>query len=179
MRFLTTLGGIAIVCFGVMSVLGKGFSGARLFQRNPSATLCGSFIFGATMSLGWTACVGPILAGVLVLAATEEGVWRGVGLLFVYALGLGLPLIFLSLIFKGLDKDGIFWRFLKGKGWEVKVFGREFLLHSTSVISGLLFILLGGLMVTGYLAYMNRLIPLKAQVWFADAEEWLTGFFKK
>lgn len=178
MRFLTTLGGIAIICFGIMSILGKGFSGARIFQRNPSTTLGGSFIFGATMALGWTACVGPILAGVLVLAATEEGVWRGVGLLFVYALGLGLPLIFLSLIFKGLDKDGIFWRFLKGKGWEVKAFGREFLLHSTSIISGLLFVLLGGLMATGYLAYMNRVIPLKAQVWFADAEEWLTGLFR-
>jgi len=177
-RPLTTIGGIAIICFGLMSILGKGFSGAKVFQRSPSATLGGSLIFGATMAIGWTACVGPILAGVLVLASTAEGFWRGVGLLFTYAMGLGLPLISLSLIFQGLSKDGLFWRFLRGKGWEVKVFGRELLIHSTSLISGLLFILLGTLMATGYLASLNRLIPLKAQVWFAGIEEWLTGIFK-
>ncbi|MBI5287135.1 MAG: hypothetical protein HY878_06055 [Deltaproteobacteria bacterium] len=175
---LRVIGGIALVCFGIMSMLGKGFSGAPIFQRHVSTTFLGSFVFGMAMAIGWSACVGPILAGILVLAASSEGLWRGVGLLFVYALGLGLPLISLSLVFHGLNKEGLFWRFLKGKGWEVKAFGRGFLIHSTSLISGLLFTLLGLLMVTGYLAALNRLIPLQAQVWFAGAEEWLAGVFK-
>ncbi|MBI5892520.1 MAG: sulfite exporter TauE/SafE family protein [Deltaproteobacteria bacterium] len=175
---ITTVGGILIIIFGFMSLIGKGFSGARIFQKSPSATLGGSFIFGAAMAFGWTACVGPILAGILVLAATEEKVLRGVGLLFIYALGLGLPLMIISLFFKNMNRDSIFWRFLKGKGWEVNIFGRTLLLHSTSIISGIIFISLGVLMVSGYLAYINKIIPLSTQVWFADIEDKLMEMFK-
>lgn len=175
---ITTAGGILIIIFGFMSLIGKGFSGARIFQKSPSATLGGSFIFGAAMAFGWTACVGPILAGILVLAATEEKVLRGVGLLFIYALGLGLPLMIISLFFKNMNRDSIFWRFLKGKGWEVNIFGRTLLLHSTSIISGIIFISLGILMISGYLAYINKIIPLSTQVWFADIEDKLMEMFK-
>jgi len=155
-----------------------GFSGANLFHRSPSATLGGAFIFGVFMAFGWTACVGPILAGILILAATEEGLIKGAGLLFIYALGLGLPLMVISLMFKNMDRDGMFWRFLKGKGWQVNILGHTLLLHSTSMISGIIFISLGVLMVSGYLAYINLILPLETQVWFADIEDKLMEMFK-
>ena len=175
---ITTIGGTLIIIFGFMSFIGKGFSGANLFHRSPSATLGGAFIFGVFMAFGWTACVGPILAGILILAATEEGLIKGAGLLFIYALGLGLPLMVISLMFKNMDRDGMFWRFLKGKGWEVNILGHTLLLHSTSMISGIIFISLGVLMVSGYLAYINLLLPLETQVWFADIEDKLMEMFK-
>ncbi|MBI5682791.1 MAG: hypothetical protein HZC45_06470 [Deltaproteobacteria bacterium] len=168
---ITTIGGILIIIFGFMSLIGKGFGGAAIFKANPSTTLGGSFLFGAMLAFGWTACVGPILAGILVLAATEEGVIRGITLLFIYALGLSLPLMAISLFFKNMDKNGWFWRFLKGKGFEVNIFGTTLFLHSTSIISGIIFILLGSLMLSGYLAYINKILPLSTQVWFADIED--------
>lgn len=175
---ITTIGGILIIIFGFMSLIGKGFSGAKVFQKSPSATLGGSFIFGATMAFGWTACVGPILAGILILAATAEGVLKGILLLFIYAFGLGLPLMIISLFFKNMNRDGIFWRFLKGKGWEVNILGYPLLLHSTSMISGIIFISLGILMISGYLAYINLILPLSTQVWFAGIEDKLMEMMK-
>ncbi len=58
-----------------------------------------SFLIGATFSLGWTACVGPILAGILVLASVRETAWQGAYLLSVYSLGLALPFLVLGAAF--------------------------------------------------------------------------------
>ena len=51
-----------------------------------------AFAMGAAFALGWVPCVGPVLAGILALAA-GEGVAHGSALLFAYSLGLGLPFI--------------------------------------------------------------------------------------
>ena len=169
---LLKVGGGVIVFMGLLSIMGKGFSGYQ-FQRRPAATFFGSFLFGCSIAIGWTACVGPILAGILVLASTQEWASIGAVLLFVYAIGLGLPLMVLSLYFHRLDRNGLFWRLIRGKGWDVTLFGRDFHLHSNNIVAGLLFITLGILMATGYLTYLNRTLPVEIQVWFADAEEWL------
>jgi putative Mn2+ efflux pump MntP len=66
---------------------------------------------------------------------------------------------------------------MRGKGWQVTLFGRSFFLHSANAISGLLFVILGVLMVTGRLTLLNNLVPedlaLRAAELFANAEEWL------
>ncbi len=173
-ELLLKIGGGFIILMGVLSFFGKGFSGYQ-FQRRPSATFIGSFLFGCSLAIGWTACVGPILAGILVLASTQEWASEGAFLLFIYALGLGLPLMVLSLFFHNLDRESLFWRIVKGKGWDVRISGFEFHLHSNNMVAGLLFIILGILMVTGYLTYLNRALPIEIQVWFADVEEWLLG----
>ena len=50
-------------------------------------------------------------------------------------------------------------------------------LHSTQLISGFLFIILGLLMISGMLAYFNSLIPPDLAIWFAGIEEWLINLF--
>lgn len=55
--------------------------------------LFGSFLMGLAFAFGWTPCIGPILAGILALAATQETVFQGMSLLLVYSLGLGIPFI--------------------------------------------------------------------------------------
>jgi len=52
---------------------------------------------GAAFGFGWTPCIGPVLASVLAVAATERGVGRGAVLLGVYALGLGVPFLVVGL----------------------------------------------------------------------------------
>jgi len=182
---LTTIGGWAIIAFGVMSILGKGFTGLKVRPISSrgdgmgrhSATLGGSFLFGGTFALGWVSCIGPILASLLVLAASGQTVLRGMLLLFIYAMGLGLPLIIVSTFFGRRDRDSLFWRFLRGKGWEVRVGQHTLYLHSTSILSGLLFVGLGAMMVTGYLTSFNRFIPVDLQLWFMDLEEKLITLF--
>jgi cytochrome c biogenesis protein CcdA len=113
------VGGAAIVLFGVMSLLGRGFSGATALatqERSPGMT--GSYLFGLTFAVGWSACVGPILGVILTLAFQTVTVWHGMMLLFIYTLGLGLPLIIVSTFFGRMSRQSAFWRMLRGKGWQ-------------------------------------------------------------
>lgn len=173
---LTTLCGILVALFGVMTLFGKGFSGAT-FQGRPNSTLFGFFLFGAAFALGWTPCVGPILSGILILAAADKTVFQGASLLFFYAVGLGLPLILVATFCAHLPKDGLFWRTLRGKGWDVQVGGRTLFLHTTNLFSGGLLILLGVALAMGYLTYINSLIPIEAQIWFSNFEETFLNWF--
>lgn len=174
---LTTWGGILVLIFGVMTLFGKGFSGAT-FQNAPTSTFIGYFLFGATFAMGWTPCVGPILSGILILAASEKTILQGMTLLFFFAVGLGMPLVILAAFCSHLSKDSWFWRLLRGKGWTVNIGGRTLLLHSTNIFSGLLLIFLGFALWQGYLTYFNSMIPIELQIWFSDFEEkvvhWLT-----
>lgn len=169
--------GLVIIILGALSLVGKGFSGHQ-FQDRPAATFAGSFIYGASFSIGWSACVGPILAGILVMAATQEKALAGMFLLFIYAMGLGLPLILLSLFFNRLNREGLFWKMIKGKGWDLSFAGKELHVHSNNLISGLLFIVLGTLMVSDTLSFLNRLIPIEAQMWYGRLEERLMEILK-
>jgi cytochrome c-type biogenesis protein len=238
---LLLFGGSLIVVFGLMNLMGKGFSGFQREEMEQNATLGGSYLFGLTFSLGWTSCVGPILGAVLTLAAASASVLHGVMLLFIYALGLGLPLLLVSTLFGRASRKSLFWRVLRGKGWQVSLpavlvglvwglfiwrvlvaaanywlspfntlnsrplelwqelallgvaiagallwfltrqdesRGRMTLhLHSTQILSGALFILVGLFMISGRLTDFNSLIPTDLALWLAGVEEALIGFF--
>ncbi|MBI5427748.1 MAG: SUMF1/EgtB/PvdO family nonheme iron enzyme [Nitrospinae bacterium] len=173
---LTTAGGVLVAGFGVMTLFGKGFSGAN-FRRKPASSFTGFFLFGATFALGWTPCVGPVLSGILILAASDKTVLQGMTLLFFYALGLGSPLIVISTFFGHLKKDGLFWRILRGKGWDVKIGNRTLLLHTTNLFGGALLVFLGVALAMGYMTYVNNLVPIEIQVWFGAYEEKILHWF--
>lgn len=154
---ITLVGGIIVIIFGVMSVLGKGFSGAKLLDR-PTTTVAGSYLYGLTFALGWTACIGPILGSVYTLLAATQGivVVQGAILGFVYALGLGTPLILMATFFSRLGSGSRFWRIARGRGFELKLGVTTLYLHSTSILSGLLLILVGTLLATGQLTVLSQ-----------------------
>ena len=93
-------GGILIIFFGlyIAGFLQWGvLSRTRQLQiRNKPAGFIGSFAVGLTFAIGWTPCVGPILGAILTLASSESTVRHGVGLLFAYSAGLGLPFLVFS-----------------------------------------------------------------------------------
>jgi cytochrome c-type biogenesis protein len=53
--------------------------------------LWGAYLMGLAFALGWTPCIGPILAAILAIAASEATVAKGAGMLAIYSLGLGVP----------------------------------------------------------------------------------------
>ena len=173
---ISQIGGGIVTIFGVMTLFGKGFSGAS-FQGKPASTFIGFFLFGATFALGWTPCVGPILSSILMLAASEKTVFQGMNLLFFYAVGLGLPLILVATLCGNLPKDGMFWTLLRGKGWDIPVGGKTVFLHTTNLFSGILLIALGIVLATGYMTYVNSLIPIEIQLWFSKFEEGVLHWF--
>jgi cytochrome c-type biogenesis protein len=94
------LSGLVIVLFGVLMLL-EAFqwgSPTLFMERRP---LLGkvkpgpawAFPLGVAFGAGWTPCIGPVLAGVLAIAAAEGGSARGAFLLFMYSAGLGLPFL--------------------------------------------------------------------------------------
>lgn len=122
-QLLILVGGGVVMVFGVLSLLGKGFGGVDTSGTGgvqpKSTTVKGSYIFGLSFAVGWTSCIGPILGTVLTLAAQTTSVWNGMMLLFIYTLGLGLPLLVVSTFFGRMSRQSLFWRFLRGKGWEL------------------------------------------------------------
>jgi cytochrome c-type biogenesis protein len=156
LSLLTSLGGVLIIVFGVMSFFGIGFSGMQLLER-PVGGIVGSYLYGATFALGWSACVGPILGALLTMLATQGiAVAQGALLAFVYALGLGTPLIIISTYFSRLGNGSKFWQVIKGKAYFVTIGGRELMLHTTSMASGVLLVLMGLLLATGNLATIGE-----------------------
>lgn len=95
------LGGILIIVFalfmiGVIKIPFLNFE-AKFHLKSRPAGYFGSFVAGVVFSAGWTPCVGPILGSILVLAAHEDSVLRGMILLGSYSLGLGIPFFITSL----------------------------------------------------------------------------------
>ena len=104
MEHLSVLGkvaGVFIVLFGLhmMGVLRIDvlYREKRVqTQRKPTGPL-GALLVGIAFAFGWTPCIGPILAGILAIAAAQETIGQGVRLLAVYSAGLGIPFLITSL----------------------------------------------------------------------------------
>ena len=151
----------------VLIVLGVHFTGLftlpflnktwqGLWQQKPKPkpkaksqnSLGTAYLTGLAFAFGWTPCIGPILAGILTLAATKTHLTQGVTLLAFYALGLGLPFIIASLC-------------------TVPLLGfiRRFQIHFRKVqlVAGSGLILTGVFMLTGHLEkgafYLLELFP--------------------
>ena len=67
-------------------------------HKKPSGYL-GTVVVGIAFAAGWTPCIGPILASILMIAATSGQVGQGVALLSVYSLGLGVPFLISGMLF--------------------------------------------------------------------------------
>lgn len=96
------VGGIVIVLLGIHIV---GIINFRILQqdkrlhffREKPAGLLGSFLIGVGFAAGWTPCIGPILAAILMMAASSDTLMQGVLLLIIYSLGLAIPFFLTSL----------------------------------------------------------------------------------
>jgi cytochrome c-type biogenesis protein len=93
---LATIAGIVIIVMG-LHFLGV-FRIALLMQEKRAQVakpvgLWGAYVIGLAFAFGWTPCIGPILAAILAVAASEQTVAKGAGLLAVYSLGLGIPFV--------------------------------------------------------------------------------------
>ena len=90
---------IIILSLHIIGILDLKFLNyEKRFQTNSNTNFFSPILIGMAFAFGWTPCIGPILGSILVLAATEESINKGILLLFSYSLGLALPFIFLSLI---------------------------------------------------------------------------------
>jgi cytochrome c-type biogenesis protein len=133
---------LAMVAGAVIILFGLHFLGllripllyreARYHAQMDGATLVGAYVMGLAFAFGWTPCIGPILATVLALAANEATLGAGVGLLFVYSLGLGIPFLLAAVAIRPFMT--FMQRFKRHLGIMEKVMG------ALLVITGIMFL---------------------------------------
>jgi cytochrome c-type biogenesis protein len=93
---LATIAGVIIIIMGLhflgLTRIAWLYRQKRMEVPKPVG-LWGAYVMGLAFAFGWTPCIGPILAAILAVAAAEQTVTKGAGLLAVYSLGLGIPFI--------------------------------------------------------------------------------------
>jgi cytochrome c-type biogenesis protein len=144
---------VNIVAGGIIVLLGLNYMGVisisilnknRSINKNPSEPgFLSSVLFGTVFSIGWSPCVGAFLGSALMLAASSQESYKGILMLLSFSIGLGLPFMVSALI---LDK-------LKGVFDFIK---RNY--KTVNLISGILLVLLGIAMITGYLGRILALL---------------------
>lgn len=97
MDTLAIVAGVVLIAFGlhVAGVWRIGFLNyeKRFHARERPVSPLGAYVVGLAFAFGWTPCVGPVLAGILTVAAGSDSVLQGAALLFAYALGIGVPFL--------------------------------------------------------------------------------------
>jgi cytochrome c-type biogenesis protein len=129
--------GIAIIIMGLhfLGLFRIGFlmREKRVEVAKP-AGLWGAYVMGLAFAFGWTPCIGPILAAILAVAASEATVAKGAGLLAVYSLGLGIP--FLLAAFAVEPFAAFLARFRKHLGLVEKVMGALLVVTGIAFLTG-------------------------------------------
>jgi cytochrome c-type biogenesis protein len=154
------IGGLAdqrtleIVAGTLLVILGAVVAGATIpafMQRDVRPLLAtvprgpaGAVVVGIAFALGWTPCVGPVLASILTLAASGSNPAAGALLLLVYSLGLGIPFLIAGLFV----------------GKALRAFARiRRHLRTIQVVCGVLLILYGALLISGQFSWLSQRLP--------------------
>lgn len=134
---LAIVAGVAIIIMGLHFL---GLTPVALLMREKRLQaakpvgLWGAYLMGLAFAFGWTPCIGPILAAILAVAASEDTVARGAGMLAVYSLGLGIPFIAAAL---AIEQFAAFLaRFRAHLGLVEKAMGGVLVLTGIAFLSG-------------------------------------------
>src|SRR5262249_6245020 len=137
-NLLATLAGIAIIIMGLHFLrLTQSAMLARekQLEGGKPVGLLGAYVMGLAFAFGWTPCIGPILAAILAVAASEATVVKGAGLLAVYSLGLGIPFLIAA---AAVEPFAAFLsRFRAHLGTVEKAMGGLLVLTSNAFLTGL------------------------------------------
>ena len=158
--WIRIIGGIVIIVFGLHLIgllkIKYLYKDTRQVSNEKPRGILGSLTLGIAFAAGWTPCIGPILGGIMALAATSGGWKGGFVLATFYSAGLAVPFLVTGL---GINKFlGFYSKFRKH-------------LHKVEVVSGVVLISIGLLIATGYSSLLasSRLAGLLPDIegWFA------------
>ena len=152
---LRILAGVIIIIFSlhIMGIINLKFLNyEKRIQTNNNKNFYSPIIIGAAFGFGWTPCIGPILGSILVLAATEESINKGILLLFFYSLGLAIPFILSGFL---IQKFLIFSKnFKKNINIVSKIGGSILLITGILILTNQLQIL--GYYILDYLPFLQK-----------------------
>ncbi|ROR96303.1 cytochrome c biogenesis protein CcdA [Salana multivorans] len=167
---------LVMIVLGAAQALGFGFDPARLLpgpdlhsRAAASTGIAKTLLLGSASGVAGF-CAGPILGAVLTLAAARGDTLAAALLLAVYGAGMVVPLLLVALLWRRLGARG--QRVLRGRSFTL--LGRR--LHTTSVVSGLLIMVVGVVFwTTNGLVGTPELVPIAAQAWLQERVAQLSG----
>lgn len=152
---LNLIGGVIVIGFGLFAT---GLLHPSWLQRDfrvdivlPGGRPVAAYLLGMAFAFGWTPCIGPMLGAILTVSAASATVAKGVTLLAVYSLGLGIPFLLVALFTGGLLA-------------RIKLIGRVGQL--LQILAGGIMVLMGIAMITGQLSSFS--------FWLLETFPWLS-----
>jgi cytochrome c-type biogenesis protein len=135
---LTSIAGIIIIIMGLhflgvfrIALLSRE---VRYHQEARPVGMVGAYVIGLAFALGWTPCIGPVLAAILSVASLENSATKGAGLLAVYSAGLGVPFLLAAVAMPQFLR--FMTRFRKHLGTVEKVMGGLLVVTGVMFLSG-------------------------------------------
>jgi cytochrome c-type biogenesis protein len=148
-QWIERIGGVVLIVLGLHMIglfkIPRLEKQIRFDMAKRNSGKFGPLVVGMAFGAGWTPCIGPILAGILTIAASSSSVVTGASLLGVYSLGLAIPFLVSAI---AIDRFLVFFTKIKSKMlWIEK-------------ISGMLFVIFGIVLLTGSLVYLNNFFKM-------------------
>jgi cytochrome c-type biogenesis protein len=148
-QWIERIGGVVLIVLGLHMIglfkIPKLEKQIRFDMGKRNSGKFGPLVVGMAFGAGWTPCIGPILAGILTIAASSSSVITGASLLGVYSLGLAIPFLISAI---AIDRFLVFFTKIKSKMLLIEK------------ISGGLFVIFGIVLLTGSLVYLNNFFKM-------------------
>ncbi|MEK7652634.1 MAG: cytochrome c biogenesis CcdA family protein [Patescibacteria group bacterium] len=171
---LYILGGLMMVAFGIMSFAGKGMAMLpKSLQPKAGGFSKKSVFMLGVFSGAATSCCAPVLAGALTLAVLSGTFVKAIIVVFAYVFGMTIPLFVIATFWDKFDIQNS--RLVRGKLFKFKFGKKIFYIHSTNLIAGIIFSVIGLMLITLALSGNTFWAP-SAQVSFGES---LTRFSTK
>jgi cytochrome c biogenesis protein CcdA len=148
-------GGFLMIVFGFLTFWGQGMLPQLKLPVNLNRNDAPSVYVLGVFSGAATSCCAPVLAGVIVLSALSAGLLEGLLIGFTYVAGMVFPLLVVALVWDKYALGGE--NPLRGQVVYLRYFGREFPVHSSKLIAGIMFVVMGA--VTIGLGLSGTMIP--------------------
>ena len=146
---VNVISGLLVIYFGLsfMGVFKKSiFSGGAKSFNTSNLGFLSSLLFGMVFSIGWTPCVGAFLGSALLMASQQGSMLKGVLMLLLYSVGLGIPFLLSAVLIEKLKTT---FDFIKKN---YKIINR---------VCGILLVVVGVLMISGGFGYFLNLFTPK------------------
>ena len=149
-------GGFLMILLGFLTLWGEGMLPQLNLPVNLNKNDAPSVYVLGVFSGAATTCCAPVLAGVMILSALSASLLEGLLIGFTYVAGMVFPLLVIALIWDKYALRGE--NILRGRMVHMNYFGREFSIHSSKLIAGTMFLIMG--LVTVALGLAGRMIPM-------------------
>ncbi len=136
-EIFSKISGLILIIFGLnmLGLINIGFLNRETRKKGPGQVkgILGAVLMGMAFAAGWTPCFGPVLGSILIYAGASETLSKGVVLLLVYSIGMGIPFILTALFMDSFTR--LLNKYERGLSYLPKISGVILIIFGVLVFS--------------------------------------------